>query len=94
MKKGFTLVEVMIIVAIIGLLAAIAIPSLHKANEEAATAAATERTIKALTPEVIKAIADSEAGFRDKMLDILTNMPFINLRGTKGMLASLVGKVS
>lgn len=33
-KKGFTLVEIMIVVAIIGLLAAIAIPSFIKARSE------------------------------------------------------------
>lgn len=35
MKKGFTLVEIMIVVAIIGLLAAIAIPSFVKARNTA-----------------------------------------------------------
>ena len=38
-RKGFTLVEIMIVVAIIGLLAAIAIPNFVKARERAQTEA-------------------------------------------------------
>ena len=36
-KKGFTLVEIMIVVAIIGLLAAVAIPNFMRARERAQT---------------------------------------------------------
>ena len=41
-KKGFTLVEIMIVVAIIGLLAAIAIPNFIKARETSQTNACIE----------------------------------------------------
>jgi len=40
-EKGFTLVEIMIVVAIIGLLAAIAIPNFVKARDKARTNANT-----------------------------------------------------
>ncbi len=50
MKKGFTLVEIMFVVAIIGLLAVLSIPAILNAREKAAA-----QTMKAHIAEVEKA---------------------------------------
>ncbi|MCB0272280.1 MAG: prepilin-type N-terminal cleavage/methylation domain-containing protein [Bdellovibrionales bacterium] len=57
MKKGFTLIELMIVVAIIGILAAIAIPSFNKYIRNARMAEA---------PGLIKAIAQDEIMYFDE----------------------------
>jgi len=85
-RKGFTLVEIMIVVAIIALLAAIAIPNLlrarHNANEAAAQA--TLKTISTACesfraaqtvptyPADLPALTDATPSYLDTTVDTVT----------------------
>lgn len=83
-RKSFTLVEIMIVVAIIALLAAIAIPNLLRArvNSAEANAQATLRTMAT----ALEAYAAANAGVYPTAVTTLTtaNPPYLNEDYTNG----------
>jgi type IV pilus assembly protein PilA len=66
-KKGFTLVEIMIVVVIIGLLAAMAIPAFQKVREQAREKAMTNnlRQIASAGQQYILEEGTSTVGYSD-----------------------------
>ena len=75
-KKGFTLIELIIVVAIIALLAAIAVPNFMKARDEAAAA------VKLADANALCAVANVQMALEGKVIpataggvDLLTDLP-------------------
>ncbi len=72
-KKGFTLVEIMIVVAIIGLLAAIAIPNFMRARERAQTNACIANLKQVDGAKTLRALdANLSTGGTVVMTDLVT----------------------
>lgn len=79
-KSGFTLIELMIIIAIIAILSAIAIPNFNRVREKSAIHA-TATTLKAVL-KALEAYASSELEFSyphnvDELIDVIS--PYLEI---------------
>ena len=81
-QNGFTLIELMVVVAIVGVLSAVGLPALTKAKDKAKDSAAIATLTNAAKECSLAQITSTATDYQDAATKVPTNPAFAGVKGT------------